>query len=134
MTGGHPAGAEMTSHAINWRHDVGFSQKSHNTFILLISCSCEILKSIAVSKMKLCFGFDRWPIRQVPEWRHAALHDVMTSDFDKNLRICSYHQYLSCVTVWRELHQPKWNYSCFHFLILKEICRNCVHLLKKHPP
>ena len=76
----------------------------------------------------------RWLILQVPEWRHPALYDAMTSDFGENHRDHFSYQYLACVKNSSWLEHQKWTYCCFYFCTDYEICRNHVHLPRKHTP
>ena len=57
----------------------------------------------------------RWLIWQVPEWRHPALYDAMTSDFGENHRDHFSYQYLACVKNSSWLEHQKWTYCCFYF-------------------
>ena len=90
---------------------------------------CEIISSnLHAPKWNGAAQVARWLTLQVPDWRHLALYDAMTSDFEKNHREHFSYQYLACVKFSSWLEHQRWTYCCFHFCIDYEICRNQVHL------
>ena len=124
-----------------WRHklsDDGITSVFHENFKNCLSSQylpcVKVSSQLHVPKWNYGAQVARWLIRQVPEWRHPAWSDVMTSDFDKNHRIHFSYQYLASVKVSSWSHHQKWSYCCFCFCIDCEICRNHVHLPRKDPP
>ena len=123
-----------------WRHMLSNDRMTsvfHKNFRNCLSSQClayvSVLSNLHAPKWSNGAKVSRWLIWQVPEWRHLAFYDAMASDFEENNRDHFSYQYLPCVKFSSRLEHQKWTYRCFYFCMDYEICRNYVHLPKKHP-
>ena len=89
---------------LKWRHMLSNDRMTsvfHKNFRICLCSQClacvSVLSNLHAPKWSNGAKVARWLIWQVPEWRHLAFYDAMTSNFGKNHRDHFSYQYLPCV-------------------------------------